>query len=63
MTRYVKETELERRGRAIGVWENEGGASVRTPDDEQYGRRIEADGSSTIYNGSAGVPAIGRDSK
>lgn len=57
MTRYVDETERERHDRAIGVWDNEGGASVRTPGDEQYGRRIEADRSWTIYHVFTGIPA------
>lgn len=40
---------------AIGVWENEGGA----PDcaDGQYGRRIEADRTWTVYHVFTGVPA------
>ncbi|WP_018431317.1 hypothetical protein [Hoeflea sp. 108] len=57
MTRYVDETERERHDRAIGDWDNEGSASVRTAGDEQYGRRIEADRSWTIYHVFTGVPA------
>jgi len=57
MTRYVDETERERRDCVIGVWDNEGAASVRTPGDEQYGRRIEADRSWTIYHVFTGIPA------
>ena len=57
MTRYVDETERERHDRVIGVWDNEGGASVRAPGDEQYGRRIEADRSWTIYHVFTGIPA------
>lgn len=57
MTRYIHETERERHDRAIGVWDNEGGASARAPGDEQYGRRIEADRSWTIYHVFTGVPA------
>ena len=58
MTRYIVETECERHDRAIGVWDNEGGASVRAASDEQYGRRIEADRSWTIYHVFTGVPAV-----
>ncbi|MGB3502882.1 MAG: hypothetical protein WBA44_14760 [Mesorhizobium sp.] len=57
MTRYIERTEWERRDAAISVWDNEGGASARAPGDEQYGRRIEADRSWTIYNVFTGVPA------
>lgn len=57
MTRYVDETERERHDRAIGVWDNEGGASGRAPGDEQYGRRIEANRSWTVYHVFTGVPA------
>lgn len=57
MTRYIDEIERERHDRAIGVWDNEGGASARAPGDEQYGRRIEADRSWTIYHVFTGVPA------
>lgn len=45
----------ERHSLAIGVWENEGGASDGT--DRQYGRRIEADKTWTIYHVFTGVPA------
>ena len=57
MTRYIDEIERERHDRAISVWDNEGGASARAPGDEQYGRRIEADRSWTIYHVFTGVPA------
>lgn len=59
MTRYVyvDETERERHHRAIDIWDNEGGASVRAPGDEQYGRRVEADRSWTIYHVFTGIPA------
>jgi hypothetical protein len=42
---------------AIGIWENEGGASGRDALDEQYGRRIETDRSWTVYHVFTGVPA------
>jgi hypothetical protein len=57
MTRYGDEIERKWHDRAIGVWDNEGGASARAPSDEQYGRRIEADRSWTIYHVFTGVPA------
>lgn len=50
-------TESQRNVRAIGIWVNEGGAPRRDSLDEQYGRRIEADGSWTIYHVFSGVPA------
>ncbi|WP_081623603.1 hypothetical protein [Hoeflea sp. 108] len=57
MTRYVDETERAQHNRAKGVWDNDDGVSVRAPIDEQYGRRIEADRSWTIYHVFTGVPA------
>ncbi len=51
------ETESRRDVRAIDIWENEGGAPRRDSLDEQYGRRIEADRSWTIYPVLSGVPA------
>ena len=57
MTRYIDETERERHDRAIGVWDNEGGASARAPGDEQYGRRIEADRSWTTMSSPGFRPA------
>lgn len=57
MTRHIEEIERQRHDSAISVGDNEGGASARTPGDEQYGRRIEADRSWTIYNVFTGVPA------
>ena len=47
---------------AIGIWENEGGAPGRNSMDHQYGRRIEADRSWTVYHVFTGVPArVGGD--
>lgn len=57
MNRYLEKVERQRHDDAIGVWDDEGGASARAPSDEQYGRRIEADRSWTIYNVFTGVPA------
>nr|WP_157020249.1 hypothetical protein [Mesorhizobium xinjiangense] len=53
------DTEMLRKVRAIGVWENEGGASGPDCLDEQFGRRIEADRSWTVYHVFTGVPAHG----
>lgn len=57
MNRYREKAELERHDSAISVWDNEGGASAGARGDEQYGRRIEADRSWTIYNVFTGIPA------
>ncbi|WP_157014723.1 hypothetical protein [Mesorhizobium xinjiangense] len=50
------DTEQMRNVLEIGVWENEGGASGRNALDKQYGRRIEADRSWTVYHVFTGVP-------
>ena len=42
---------------AIAIWENEGGARGRPSSHHQYGRRIEADSSWSIYHVFTGVPA------
>ena len=52
------ETEQLRNILAVGVWENEGGAPGRDSLDRQYGRRIEADRSWTVYHVFTGAPAI-----
>jgi hypothetical protein len=41
----------------IPVWENEGGASGPYDMNHHYGRRIEPDGSWTVYHVFTGVPA------
>ena len=51
------ETEQLRNILAVGVWENEGGAPGRDSLDRQYGRRIEADRSWTVYHVFTGAPA------
>lgn len=51
------ETGQMRNVLAIGVWENEGGASGRDFPDEEHGRRTEADRSRTVRQIAAGVPA------
>jgi hypothetical protein len=48
--------------RAHAVWDNEGGAPRQDSIHSEYGKRIEADGSWTIYHVFSGVPAtIGGD--
>lgn len=42
----------------ISVWENEGGALARHSMYHNYGRRVEGDGSWTIYHVFTGVPAV-----
>lgn len=54
---HLKETERKRIAAAISVWENEGGASGQDSMHHQYGRRIEADRSWTIYHVFTGIPA------
>jgi len=49
--------ERKRIAAAISVWENEGGAPGQDSMHHQYGRRIEADRSWTIYHVFTGVPA------
>ena len=41
----------------ISIWENEGGALDRCDMNHHYGRRIEPDGSWTIYHVFTGAPA------
>ena len=45
----------------IDVWENEGGAPAASDMDGQFGRRIEADRSWTVYHVFTGVPATSGD--
>ena len=54
--------ERSRTALALSAWENEGGAPAHRSSDHQYGRRIEADRSWTVYHVFTGVPArIGSD--
>ena len=53
---YNKANELPN-ATAIGIWENEGDALGEYASPEQYGRRIEADRSWTVYHVFTGVPA------
>lgn len=58
MTR-IHNTEIEksRIAAAISIWENEGGAPGHDFMHHQYGRRIEADRSWTVYHVFTGIPA------
>lgn len=54
----LQNNEIELRNTvAIAIWENEGGAPGRDLTVHQYGRRIEADRSWTVYHVFTGVPA------
>ena len=57
MNACANETALRRHIAAIAAWENEGGAPGRDSTHHQYGRRIEADRSWSIYHVFTGVPA------
>jgi hypothetical protein len=57
MDTHPEETERKRLAAAISVWENEGGAPAHESMHHQYGRRIEADRSWTIYHVFTGLPA------
>jgi hypothetical protein len=57
MNAYTDETEIGRHALAVAIWENEGGAPQQDSMDHQYGRRVEGDGSWSIYHVFTGVPA------
>src|SRR5271166_2436550 len=57
MNSRSKDAEPGRRALAIGIWENDGRAPATDSDDHDYGRRIEADRSWTVYHVFSGVPA------
>jgi hypothetical protein len=46
---------------AIAIWENEGGALGRDLTEHQYGRRIEADRSWTVYVFTGVAARVGDD--
>lgn len=45
-------------GEPVERWENEGGALFRGGGERQYGRRVEADGTWTVYHVFTGIPAF-----
>jgi hypothetical protein len=57
MNARTDENEFERHALAVAVWENEGGAPGQDSMDHQYGRRVEQDGSWSVYHVFTGVPA------
>lgn len=57
MNVHTNEAEIRRQALAIGIWENEGGAPGYDSMDRQYGRRVEADGSWSIFHVFKGPPA------
>jgi hypothetical protein len=62
MNRQNNETGLRPNSVAIAIWENEGGAPGHNLTEHQYGRRVEADGSWTVYHVFTGVAArVGDD--
>jgi hypothetical protein len=62
MNSQCNQTDLKRNTIAIAIWENEGGAPGCDLTEHQYGRRIEADRSWTVYHVFTGVPAcVGDD--
>ncbi|MER8957362.1 hypothetical protein [Mesorhizobium sp. M0701] len=58
MNAYSNETDRQRNTAGLAAWENEGGASARDFADRQYGRRVEADRSWTVYHVFSGIPAL-----
>jgi hypothetical protein len=57
MNARIDKTEPDRHALAVAIWENEGGAPAQDSMNHQYGRRIERDGSWSIYHVFTGVPA------
>ncbi|WP_378941601.1 hypothetical protein [Mesorhizobium sp. ANAO-SY3R2] len=61
MNNRINESQRRRDAAAIGIWDNEGGARGRDALDHQFGhqfgRRIEADRSWTVYHVFTGIPA------
>ena len=58
MNAHSDETDRQRNAAGLAVWDNEGGASGRDFADRQYGRRVEADRTWTVYNVFSGIPAL-----
>jgi len=57
MNAHSKEPESALNSLALGIWENEGGALKWDSMDHHYGRRVESDGSWSIYHVYTGRPA------
>lgn len=57
MNAHNTETDRQRCAAALRIWENEGGASGRHFTNRQYGCRVEADRSWTVYHVFSGIPA------
>ncbi len=57
MNACTDEIEIGWHALAVAIWENEGGAPQQDSMDHQYGRRVEGDGSWSIYHVFTGVPA------
>lgn len=57
MSMNARKSDAEIRRNALANWENEGGAHSPFSRGHQYGRRIEADRSWTVYHVFTGVPA------
>lgn len=53
-----QQNESSRDATDISVWENEGGALAQHSIYHNYGRRVEMDGSWTIYHVFTGVAAV-----
>jgi hypothetical protein len=51
------QTDPQQNTTTIAIWENEGGAPGRDLTEHQYGRRVEADRSWTVYHVFTGVTA------
>jgi hypothetical protein len=57
MNRQNNKTGLRPNSVAIAIWENEGGAPGHEFTEHQYGRRVEADRSWTVYHVFTGATA------
>ena len=56
MNSHRDQTERRQNAIALGIWENEGGASNRISTDIQHDCRIEPARSSTVYRVAASAP-------
>lgn len=51
------QTDRQRKAAALRIWDDEGGAPGHDFAERQYGRRVEADHSWTVYHVFTGIPA------